>query len=405
MKFLRPYIPLLLASLLLFVGNGTLSTAIPLRGKFENFSDQVIGLIGSGYYAGMLVGSILLPWLVTRFGAVLAFSICAAVGALAGILVPVWADPPFWFLLRFAIGISLTGVYVIIEGWLNGRATARDRGLLLGFYSVVQYCSWALGNQVIKVSVPQAWTLFIIAAAAIALAGIPLWFMREPPPEQDVSQASSHPLAPVIQAAKSLTWFWRVSPVGFVGALLIGTLNGPMWALTPVYAREVGMQTNEISNLMSALMFGSAAMQVPAGFLSDRFDRRSVLVVLCALSAALELVFFFYGASLPVLTIYALGFVLGGFMATPYYVVSAHSVDRAGESRAVDVMAVLVLLYGIGAVAGPNIAPQMMAWLGPSGVFLFEALLHIAIIGFTLWQMSRRTAPIPQESQPVPPPI
>ncbi len=405
MKFLRPYIPLLIASLLLYVGNGTLSTAIPLRGKFEQFSDPTIGLIGSGYYAGMLVGSVVVPWLAIRLGSVRAFSACAAIGALGGILVPTWANPAFCFLLRFAIGISLTGVYVIVEGWLNGRATARDRGLLLGFYSVVQYFSWALGNQVIKVSAPQAWTLFLIAGTAIALSGIPLWLMRQPPPEQEAPQASSHPLAPVIRAAKSIAWFWRVSPVGFVGSLLIGTLNGPMWALTPVYAREIGMQTSQISNLMSALMLGSAAMQVPAGFLSDRFDRRSVLVALCALSAGLELVFFFYGTELPVLAIYLLGFALGGFMATPYYVVSAHSVDRAGESRAVDVMAVLVLLYGIGAVAGPDIAPQMMAWLGPSGVFLFEALLHFAIIIFTAWQMSRRAAPIPQESQPLSPPI
>ena len=62
-----------------------------------------------------------------------------------------------------------------------------------------------------------------------------------------------------------------------------------MWGLGPVYARELGFEINQIATFMSIAVVGGLVMQLPVGRLSDRFDRRTVLlgISVAAISASL----------------------------------------------------------------------------------------------------------------------
>ncbi|MBV9054678.1 MAG: MFS transporter, partial [Hyphomicrobiales bacterium] len=144
----KSFAPLLLSVFLLVTGNGVLSTLIPLRARLEGFSDITIAFIGSSYFSGMLIGSLVAPWVVLRIGQVRAFIICVLTGAVAILSLPSLIEPWSWVLLRGIIGLSLAGLYAIAESWFNGKSDNAHRGSALGIYSVVQYLAWSVGNQV-----------------------------------------------------------------------------------------------------------------------------------------------------------------------------------------------------------------------------------------------------------------
>ncbi|SDR42017.1 Predicted arabinose efflux permease, MFS family [Rhizobiales bacterium GAS113] len=377
----RSFLPLLFSVFLLVTGNGVLSTLIPWRARLEGFSDITIGFVGSSYFAGMLLGSLVMPRIVQRIDQVRAFVSCVLMGAAAILSLPWLIEPWSWVLLRGLIGLSLAGLYGIAESWFSGKSDNAHRGSALGLYSVVQYLAWSLGNQIFRLSDPDGWLPFVVSAAIVACATFPLLLAPGEPPRR--------PAKPSLRFG----WLFRMSPVGFVGALLIGASNGPFWSLTPVFAADLGLSANEVAMLMTAFMLGSAALQVPIGKLSDEKDRRTILVSLCLASGVMETLLAQFGGHVGVLGLYALAFALGSVISTQYYVAAAHAVDRTGSDNAVTTTSALLFLYSIGAISGPPIASYLMTYFGPGALYGYTALVHLALIAFTLRQMLYRPPP------------
>jgi MFS family permease len=377
----RSFVPLLLSVFLLVTGNGVLSTLIPVRARLEGFSDVTIGLIGSSYFAGMLLGSLVVPWIVLRIGQVRAFTICVLLGSLAVQALPALIAPFAWIVARGLIGLSLAGLYAIAESWFNGKSDNAHRGSALGVYSVVQYLGWSSGSQVFRLADPGGLILFLVAALLVTGASIPLLLSSSQPPQA--------PTKPELRFA----WLFQMSPVGFAAALLIGAANGPFWSLTQVFAGDIGLSPAEIGTLMTAFMVGSAVLQVPIGRLSDKQDRRTILIGLCLTTAVLETALGQFGASAPVVALYALAFALGSVISTQYYVAASHAVDRTGSENAVTTTAALLFLYSIGATVGPTVASYLMTVLGPAALYGYTAVIHLALVAFTLRQMLYRPPP------------
>ena len=189
---------------LLVTGNGVLSTLIPLRARLEGFSDITIAFIGSSYFTGMLIGSLVVPWVVLRIGQVRAFIICVLMGAVAILSLPSLIEPWSWVLLRGTIGLSLAGLYAIAESWFNGKSDNAHRGSALGIYSVVQYLGWSVGNQLFRLADPGGLVLFFVAATIVGGATIPLLMAPGEPPQR--------PKRPALRFG----WLFTMSPVGFV---------------------------------------------------------------------------------------------------------------------------------------------------------------------------------------------
>ncbi|MEN0001162.1 MAG: MFS transporter, partial [Pseudomonadota bacterium] len=81
MTQLRPLIPLLIAAAILLAGNGVQGTAIAVRGAAEGFSTGLIGLMGTAYFAGFLLGSIYVVRLLNSVGYIRTFAALAAIAA------------------------------------------------------------------------------------------------------------------------------------------------------------------------------------------------------------------------------------------------------------------------------------------------------------------------------------
>jgi MFS family permease len=375
-------------------GHGLLATLVPIRADLVGFSRLEVGLLGAAQFAGLLVGALAAPPLVPRLGYMAAHAGAVLLNGAMLMLMPVFEGAVAWIVLRFVSGFALAAIYAVVEAYLQASAENRVRGRLLGVYSVVQYAGWAAGGQLIRVAPPEADTAFWVAAAVTVVLGfLPIALVPRNP------QAAPGPV-PAIRRGLDLRGLYRASPVGFVAALAIGAVNGPLWSLTPLYATEIGFDAVAAGTLISLMMLGSALFQVPVGRLSDAMDRRQVLLGLVVAAAAIEFVLARFGPVLGIGWFNAVGVLLGGVIATQYYAAAAHTNDRAGPDRVVSLASALLLLYSIGAALGPLTAAAAMEIAGSGALFVHNGLIHAALAGFILLRLMARSAPRVAEEGP-----
>ena len=75
---------------------------MPLRGAAEGFSTNELGLLGTGWATGFVLGCLTAPIVVRRVGHIRAFSCSAACAAIIILLNGLFVDPLAWILLASA---------------------------------------------------------------------------------------------------------------------------------------------------------------------------------------------------------------------------------------------------------------------------------------------------------------
>lgn len=378
-------IPSAIAALLVSVffviaGNGLLSTLVPLRAKIENFPAFSIGLLGSAYFGGMLAGTLAAPAIVRLSGHIRAFTAFVAMAIVVALAYPIAVSEWVWIPLRAVIGFAFAGLYAVIESWVNGRADNSNRGSVYAVYQVVHFAGSATGQQAIALAAPVSFALFSTSAALFALALLPLSVTRADPPPEPTS------------ARLNIGWLSRVAPVAAVGSFAIGAANGSYWSLAPVYGVLVGLNPAQVAGMMTATILGSAVAVYPIGRLSDKLDRRMVMVVFTTLGAVTEAALALARAPSH-LMLYALMFALGATTMTLYTLATGHANDRAGKDRGVEIASGLLFIYCIGAIAFPLVVSWLMQRFGPTALFAHNACAHAALVVFAVWRMSVKSKP------------
>lgn len=381
---LLPVLSLLLGTAFLLAGNGLHGLLLPMRGSAEGFSPTSLGLLGTAWAAGFVLGCIFSQRLVRRIGHVRAFSAFSATIAIIALLTGLLVDPISWILLRVVTGFSLAAAFMIIESWLNERATNETRGLIFSLYMTVTYVAIVAGQMSIAAGDVTQPTFFIIAGILYCLALLPT----------AVSTASSP--APLKEVKLDLRMIYRNSPVSFVAMLLIGIANGAFGTLAPVFGADVGLTTFTIATMMSITIFSGAVMQLPAGRMSDRMDRRYVLAALSAIAGVSGLAIVLVKPS-GITVLYGLIALYGAMSYTLYSIIVAHANDYADSDQFVTVSGGLLLLYGVGTIIGPLVGGITMGY-SPYLLFAVTAIAHLGVAVYALIRTRMRAA-IPAEER------
>ncbi len=367
---------ILLSVAFLIMGNGLQLMLLPIRGGIEGFSALQIGLLGSGYFFGFVLGCTITPSMIMRVGHIRTFAALVAIASAAALGYPMAVDAGVWIVLRMITGFCLAGLYLVVESWLNDQATNETRGALISIYVTVNFTVITLGQMMVTLFQPSSFILFSIASVLVSLAAVPIVMTRssQPPP---ITVVRFRPMR-----------MFRLSPTGTVAIFLIGLATGSFWALAPAYANIFSGNISDAAWFMSAAVIGGALAQLPAGRISDRVDRRKVLMGLALLCAAV-------GAALwlmvdATLVWFALGAAFGAGLLPAYAIAAAHVFDFADRSDYVEISAGLLLLNGIGSTIGPLLSSASVEWLGQPGFFLANALIQIALIGYVGFRLSRR---------------
>ncbi len=376
---LSPIAALLVSVAILVMGNGLQQTLLPVRASLESFGALEIGLMGSSYYLGFVLGCVRGGRLIQRVGHIRAFTALAAIASTVALVHALSVEPYVWSLMRAVSGFCFAGLYLVIESWLNEKADNTNRGVVMGVYTMVNLSVIVAGQMMLTLDDPQKFPLFALASILVSLAAVPV-----------ALTGASQP-APLAEARLRPIRLYRISPVGVVGVFLVGLTNGAFWALGPAYAAGIGAGTNEIAIFMSIAVMGGALAQWPVGRLSDRFDRRYMMIAGCvvAIAAAIGLVQFGAQGGWPVA---ALACLFGAAALPLYALCAAHAFDYVERSDFVEASSGLLLANGVGSVIGPMVAATAMRQAGSAGLFASTALFHLLLAGFALWRISRRTA-------------
>ena len=392
---------LLLGVAILLLGNGLIGILLPVRATFEGFATTSIGLIASGYSAGFVLGCLSVPHIVRRVGHIRTFAVMAAIAASAVQLMALLIEPLAWILLRAISGVAFAGLYMVIESWLNERASNTNRGQLFATYMVIQLGAITAGQMLLPAGDAAGFALFAVAAIAITLALVP------------VGLTSSSVPQPLGTVRLRLARLYRMSPVGVLGCFFVGLANGGFGGLGVVFAQGVGLGTTGIALFMSAALVGGTLFQVPFGRLSDRIDRRRVLMLACLLAVLAGAVLALAGeshaglgvpewlarsAAQPAVLIGAVA-VFGGCIYSMYSLCVAHTNDFVAREDFVEASSGLLLTWAVGAAIGPIAAGPLVEWVGVGGLFFYAAVVHLMFVAFIWYRMTRR-APLPPEERP-----
>ena len=376
---------LLLGIALIMLGNGLQSTLLGVRATLEGFGTATTGLVMTAYFVGFVAGSVIVPRLLANVGHVRVFAALASLASGAALVHTVFVTPLSWGLIRVATGFCFAGLYVVAESWINEAATNRTRGQLLSVYMIMVLGGTGSGQLLMNLSDPRSFELFVLVSVLISFALIPITLSvgRAPPFE-----------APESIGIRAL---FRASPLGVTGAFLIGIAHSALYAMGPVFATEIGLDVERIALFIAVALFGGLVLQWPIGWLSDRFDRRRVIVAVAWIAATASTVAGVGGIDSYTVLVAATA-LLGGMSMPLYSLCGAHTNDHLTPRQIVAASATLVLVGGIGLTMGPLLAAALMQFAGPQGIFWLLTLVHACIGAYGLFRMMRRE-PVPLDEQ------
>ena len=382
----RSVASLLLGVAFLMLANGALSTLIGLRLSATESAATAVGMITAAYYAGLTLGSLYAHRIITRVGHIRAFAAFASVVSVAALSHALFVDAPLWAVLRLTQGFCMAGLYMCIESWLNGTATNESRGQLLSAYMVTLYGASGVGQQLLRLDDEAGVRLFMIVSILLTLALVPVALTRTTPPQ--LPNVSSFGIRRLYQS----------SPLGVAGVFISGSITGSIYGLAPVFGASSSFGVSGTALFMSVLILGGMALQWPLGRLSDRFDRRSVII---ALSAALSLTSLGMIAAAGLdqsLALMLVAPLFGGLAFTLYPVCLAHTNDYVRREDMVSASGGLILANSVGAIIGPPVASALMTTTGPAGLFSFVTGGAACATLYGLWR-TRVRPPLPAEAQ------
>lgn len=363
---------LLLSVFVLLTGHGLQLTLVPLYAGELGWSVSKIGFMGSAYFAGFMAGCLTIPKIVSNVGHIRVFSVLSVTATSALLLLEIFHYLEFWLVARLITGWSLAGVYMVIESWLNERTSAENRGMVLSVYTVLTLVSVSLGQLLIGLGLDSA-KLIILGAVLLALGSVPVGLTRSPAP------------APIPAVGFKFTAVYKDAHVAIGGALLSGLVTSGFWVLGPLLAQSLGLAGAQIGWLLAVTVLGGALLQLPAGYLSDKIDRRIVLLALAVIGIIVCFLAFWLADTWHGL-VYLFMFLFGGTTFPLYSISLAHANDNT-RLPLIETGSVILLTHSAGAVVGPLLLAPAMA-LDPRAFFICAGLMLAVFALWAVWRIS-----------------
>ena len=370
-----------------------MSSLLSINMRLQGYGDQVIGLVMSGNYVGILIGVYFGQRIVQKVGHIRGFAVFAAVMTAVSLTHGLYMSAWLWGLLRIFNGLCITGLFMVLESWLNEKVESVFRGRLLSIYMVLVYFGLGSGQFLLNVSDVQGQAIFMIAAILFALCLIPISITGAVKPQ------------PLEVPRYNFVKLFQLAPLSMVAVFMGGLINSSFYALAPMVTLDMGLSVPQVSLYMSLTIWAGLLFQFPVGFFSDRLDRLTVLYSLGFLACLVSICIIVLGR-LNLVWLYALT-ICFGVVFSVYTVAMARAQDNIDKNEIVPVSAALILFFGFGACFGPITCSLAVSKLGPFGFYYFTAFCSGGL-GLIVWSLRKRlssrladqvpTIPIPRTS-------
>lgn len=338
----------------------------------QGYSQSQIGLnAAAGPIAAILMG-LFIPRLMRRLGALNAM-LWSVSGMVAGFaLLPLFTGLWPWFALRFVIGGFGAVQWIVSEVWIVSLAAPGQRGRAISLYMMVLSAGFALGPLVIdQVGIEGDFPLYL-AAGMIALSLPFLLLARGLEPQLPASPKAAFRTAFV------------TAPLVMMAAFLAGFTDQGVLSHLAIYAERRGFSTDLAVLLLSIMVVANLLLQPVIGWLADRSNRRTLLI-LCGwifFLVPLGLEFFFEEP----FVLWPLLVLWGGASLGIYTVALTILGDRFGPALLPAANAAVVALYQVGAILGPPAGGAGMDAFGNEGLMWVVAGAALLFLLFAAWR-------------------
>jgi MFS family permease len=352
---------------------GSAIPLITLLMEARGYSPLVIGLNGAMFPLAVLIVAPFVPKLLGMFGTMRMMAIVLVIGVAMLMVFPATDTIALWFLARFVMGLTGAVHWIATESWINTMAGDSSRGRVMGFYAAALGIGFAGGPLLLQVVGFDGWLPFIVIAICLILAAVPLFLARGLAP-----RLSEHPDGGALRTLLA-------APTVLAAALAAGAIDSGLYVMLPVYAVDSGFDRELTATWLTVWIAGTIVLQPPLGWIVDRTDARKVLVVITMLTlagvAALPyiwgggalfwIVTFFWGGV--VIGIYTVGVVLLGRRFRGQQIAAAN----AG----------FVMVYEMGAFAGPVAIGASMDQFGRNGMVPVVVVFGLLFIAVAIWRI------------------
>ena len=382
---ITPPLALLSSVLILTLSHGLMVILLPVHLGVKGVATDTIGLVLSLYAVGILLGGLYTTALLRRAGHIRVFACTAALVAVSILACGLSANPILWGLMRLLNGFAFAVSMAVIDHWLSESATKETRGQLLAANQMVITGGMFIGQFMFNLAPPESNTMFIVGGMLASLALVPMVLSRRTGPV--VSEGELMGLMDVFNR----------SPLGMVGCFFSGLLLWSMLGMLPIYGAANGITGFELTLLSGAAILGSFIMQYPVGYLSDRYDRRTIIAVLIVIStlASLASPFALHFHLWLLLLLIAIS---AGVFGSLYAISVSQTFDSLKQSEMGAAMGPLVMMYAMGAIVGPLASSNIMQFVSHDSLFYLLVALQLLLLGYTIHRMRQRDAlPIDQQ--------
>jgi MFS family permease len=341
---------------------------------------DTIGFVLSLYFIGLIFGAIYSKNLIKKSGHIRMFAGCVALSAVSILVCSLYTDPVLWGVMRVLLGFCNACAFTAMESWLSDSATKENRGKLLSVYHGTALSGLFAGQFLMNAADPQESVLFVLAGIFLCMAVTPIVLSRHKGPVvEDVTTMS----------IKTLSF---ISPLGMITCFVSGIVYASMFNLLPVFAKTYAITEFNLSIYVGFAIFGAFIMQFPVGYLSDKYDRRTVLLGMICISLVMCFsitIFADNGLSTPLViaTIFA-----GGTLACLYPLSVSETLDKLKQSEMVAAMSTMILVQAIGGMIGPLTSSILMQKVGTNALFYFIIVVQIFLAVFVIYRMGARKA-------------
>lgn len=369
----------ILSMALVAVGNGLLFAYIPVRLAAEGFQPTWAASILTGLSAGGIAGCLLTGAIVRRVGHARSYMLLTALIVLANAVVAMHVDPWNWFVARLLYGFAICSLFIVAQSWLNDAVGNAVRGRVMAIFYVAYVVGLGSGAFLfgfVDVATAEAPVLAIIFTA-LSILPVGLTRLAQPP-------------APAATSV-SLRKAWRISPVGVAGMFAAGGLSMLISGFAPIHATAKGFSQQEVATLLSAMPIGTLLLQIPFGWISDRTDRRYVLIAASLLVALMGVAGLRLDNS-TLMVVVAVYVIWGGASESVYSLASAHANDRAGKEDLVALSSSMLFAWSVAGFVAPGLGTILTALYGTQSFIYVAILVAGTFCGFVFWRVLQTPA-------------
>ena len=369
---MRSLWPLFLGIFFISLGNGLQGTLSSWRADYEGFSVITTGLVMSGFFVGAFASSLISPNQIKRTGQIRTYAAYASIASTAILIQLLFIEPPVWFVARFLSGFCIVGIMIIVEGWLNSISSNENRGQLFSIHMMVVWAGLAMGQGLFVVDSPAGVNLFLLASILLSISLIPILLTEIKAPEEE------------LQESLGFKALWKASPSGVVTIGISGLASAGFFGVGTIYAIKSGLSISETALFMTLFIGFGALSQWPLGWLSDRIDRRKVILLCCSIVVGICILLALFDFSKTIFL--TLNGLIGASTLPLYSLGVAQTNDRLKPSQMVSASGTIVFVFSVFAALGPLTMSYFLKLFDSFGFLLYLSLVHlvIAVIVFVM---------------------